>query len=462
MHAPLQKYSQNSLRMLGLLLLLLPACAKPTSGVIVPEHRADTVQKTTSQKLRQRCYSSTTDKDVNDPSGVKICVWRPTKAKDANPWTLSNDPRKFNISHTKAKDSSIQEVVSLDASVKFFAASSGALTPDQQTQAFNLIKNQCLPNINYFWSKHDINLKLNLVLNADRSSVDQELSVEYVALPASKTPGDLNYSFQIEQWSQIPQGQLVGVTSDECAKKAASGLPSEQDQVRSSCMKTLNQPFCLAMNKMIGHWLGAEDKTDLRCYDKVAVENELKKLDADPKKTDPISTDETTFTSFMGFLVNPQPTASTPAVTTPVADTKTDTPATTTPSGSTKKVNAADVQQSQFAVAAAAYDQGLKEAAVASVVADGTSDADSARPVPPKVDTPTPASVPDQSKDPSYEKWLTLKITKAELAEIFACDMTKAIKTPVPAETSTATTPRKPPVPQQQAQQQSQQQTAKK
>ncbi len=445
MRTQLKKSSLVAMRSLIILCSVLAACAKNTSTNLTPEHRADSNLKTSVQKMRQACYSQPQGRDrtVADNTGVQICTLRPVTNKDGSvtaTYKLSNDPRKFKIAQQKAKDGSLVEEITLNIGVDFDNAKS-PLQPADKAAVVELINEQCKPNILTYWSKSNIKLDLNMQSSVTGAPVDQTLALEYVPVKASASPGDgdLNYSFQIEQWSQIPDGQFLSASTDSCNKEAANGgLPHEKKQLRAKCMREkVNQPFCLSLNKMVGHWLGAVDHTDTQCPLPAVA----------PAAGTPTPTDEDDKPSIMTYVVNPPKVAS-------ATDNKTatDAPAATTPAATTPGVDdKAKTSQATIAVAmAAAFDQQTAADVAAGVAGDDpnvTPPKPAPQPTKPATDLPA-----DQSNDPSYAKWVNYKVSTDDIGLIFKCDMTKAEQKVPKDQDKEKKTPQKPkPVPQQPA-----------
>ncbi len=453
MRTPMQKYSQRGLGLSVLSLFIFVSCAKPGGEVLPTKHLVDTNKKTTSQKLRQQCYSQVVDRTVKDAKGVVICTYLVAGGADGITHKKIFPSRKFKILKQTMKDSSLQEKISIDASVEFISKS--PLPPLEQRKAVvAIIETQCLPNIRYFWSKSDVAIALSLKIGADKSLVDQTLSLDIESAPkqnktaqisATETanlegPSGLDYEIQIDQWAKGPK--LFTSATLECNKKAKEAIgvtDSEREEIRSDCLKLANQPFCLAVNKMIGHWLGAEDKTDLNCYKPAAVAEEKTPI-ATPATTPekPLATtplpatgtpaeptvDESSLNSFMSFPVNPIPTK--PAV---LLEKAKDESAPVSANKIAAEEEADENIMGHFAAVAALTDAKNMSSA---------SDADLTTPKT-KISANVPATaeeIIDQSKDPSYQPWLEYTIGKEDMLAIFNCDMSKPIPNKVPTVTN--------------------------
>ncbi len=424
--------SQQALRIS--LLIFLVACGKPNGEMILPEHKIDSNQKTTSQKLRQQCYSKVTDRTISDSGGVKICMMTSQGAGKAS-YKKSNLARKFKMSKQTLKDSSIQEKVTVNAGIEFVNPNIN-LSPTQKSDIKDMIVNQCLANLQYFWSKSDVSIALNLKV-ADGSSVDQTLTLDFQqpkAPQASSSPSslvntlsgsDLNYQLKIDEWAQ---GPVFNTQSTKDCNDKADALKDvtigQKEQFRSECMKETNQLFCLAVNKMLGHWLGAVDASDLNCPVQAAVNDS--KGSASPvaaptvatptTATPPVVVDESNLKSFMSLPVNPVSLA--------VSDVQTPVPAAAPAKDVPAPKTTVSTPVAPLAGAIISEDNSDYEMANLAALAAVTDEAVDAKT--PKLNPAVLAdTVADQSKDPSYVEWLKYTVTKDDLALIFNCDMTQ-------------------------------------
>ena len=434
--------SQKGLRISTALIFVLTACGKQNGDVLKPEHRLDSTQKTTGQKLRQQCYTNVADRTVNDKLGVKICTLLGSEDPNNPTYKKSDRPRKFKISKQTKKDNTVQEKIAITASVEFVKRTSD-LSNDQEKLIVSMIEKQCLANMQYFWSKADVALSLNLQVEAEKAKVDQVLTLNFksskvvgaVETSNVKTSSGLEYDLQIDEWARGPKFHTSPTL--ECNKAAADTkgvTDGEREQIRNDCLKLSNQPFCLSLNKMIGHWLGAEDQSDINCSTKTPAMTTLateKKPEiatpvaappVDPKEDKP-TVDESSLISFMSFLVNPVA-----ATLTEVKVEQIPVPEKAADAAATSEAGEAPVAK----IAEEDVDHAVANLAALAALTDANigSGADANLAVPPKPNVSpkvevAPEPVADQSKDPSYQAWLAYTVTKEDMLSIFNCDLTK-------------------------------------
>jgi len=407
------------------LLLMLVACGPKASDTSMPlEHRVTTDEKSTIQKMRAQCYAAMPAEPQvkSDAKRVKVCAQAPDKTYNSDPTN-----RKFTFSRKATKDKNPSPQISVDiaASVVF---PDQKLNTDQKKLIVDKINSQCLPNILTFWkTAADIDLTINnlkaFIADDGSASVDQSLYLTAMfasgdaSTQASGT--ELNASVEIAQW---PGGPVLQMTaSKDCNDKAskATGIGAK-DRVRNECAKLENQNFCLAVNKMIGHWLGAEDKTDLNCYDPPATTDK-----ATTKTPTPIDT-EAGKTSFMHVQTNPskdkaivpgsattpdaaktEDTTSKPQApkadpstpdTTSKPPTNPTSDATSNPTSNSKTPGKTDLTSEDFKTMAAAVDLETAASLASKISTD----------------------------DPSYRPWDPYVVSSEDLTAIFDCDPKKA------------------------------------
>jgi hypothetical protein len=449
MKTSVRKSIQIAARTSSVFLLFLNACAQSTSSNLNFAHKTDSTAHTTAQKMRQQCYAQLPQtRDVKDSKGVKICVaYADPSKRDSFTYKVSDRARKFTMSKIEDSGKKRAEKISLKASVEFVNKDM-SLTPAQKTEMVSQIQKQCIPNLRTFWNKSDIVLAIDLQAEADKSNVDQVLALDFVPdknSSTTQTSSAGNFELRIDEWGEGPKFNTN--TTTECndkASKAANVTEGEREQLRSDCLKLSNQPFCLGLNKLVGHWVGLEDKSDLRCYDEAtakAAADSQAKVDADQAKNklDPntSSTPTKPRVSFMSYPIDSLPLASDPkpALSTPVVDATGD---------STQNVAAASPDSSKLVTTAAVVETSdsvqnakLAELAFNADEAINTSD-DLVAPIkkaaPVKTSDPSDEVV-SQESDPSYESWTGLKISEQDVAQVFACDLSKKMKD-APAQTT--------------------------
>ncbi len=394
------QHFQMTFRISSLLLLLLNACGSQNSEPMSQAHQVDSAAKTAPQKLRQACISQVKDTTIHDRAGVSICTFNPAIADPTKQYSLMPLDRKMKLAHATAKNNVVIENVTITAGVSFFGKTTMPIDA-QKDMIVAAIHDDCYANMQYFWSKSDVLLDLQLARAVSGNTYDQTLSLEYsplsVATSHSPTADAIDFQLQIEEWGHGTIQFSTSVADCNDAAKASKKLPSGVEEDRSACRKKSNQQFCLAFNKMVGHWMGAVDKTDLHCYPSTAATTPAKAT-APP----PVSTDTTTpLASFMSFLVNP--VAAVP-VTAPVVTAPTKT--------------AEEIQKDLLD----------KVHLVDAITQPASTDDLTMAPNRTLTTTPTPIvdDVQDQSGDPSYEKWLGYEVTKDDLGTILKCDYTRA------------------------------------
>lgn len=472
MTAPYKKYLQKCLRTSSVLLLFLNACGQQGGQPMTQAHISDTGVKSNAQKLRQACMQQAQDGTIVNAGAVSICTFYPgSDAKDkngklGNQYKISTHDRKLKLSHTTANNT-INETISINAGMSFYGEKTMP-TPEEKKSILAVVESDCMPNMKYFWSRSNITLDLNFTIDANLSNADQVLSLHYappvystfmgppdlsasgtaqVALATGSSAPVLNdFELQIEEWGNgVNKLSTRTACSADVEEAMKSKLDSEKALLRSACRKQANQNFCLALNKMVGHWMGAVDRTDLNCFvpkiqpvatptDAIvqtpapvvdttsAAASDPNAASADDTVASPVAPaansvatpsliekNKLIYTSFMIFLVNPVP--STPLVTTdPVLNqtsnkTVSTTAVTTAPSGDDLIIANAAAQM----------------------------DADIAKKMPTQPGQPetTPIAAPtvqSQLTDPSFASWLTYHLSKDDVRDIFGCDYAVAEK----------------------------------
>ena len=418
------------------------ACAQQNNEAMVQAHLTTGDTKPVAQKLRQYCMSKVADGVVSEDGAVKICTFNPG-AKDL--YQKLSSTRKLKLSKATAKDGTIQETVSLNVAVRF-QEGADAPTLDQRAKIVSEMQSECLPNMQYFWSnKGDIYLDLKLNSTYDSSSVDQVLALDYAPIKVTpENPADAanfgDFEFQIESWGHGNINKFT--TSDSACNKAEAddkiSLPTQKDAARVKCHKNKNQNFCLALNKMVGHWMGIEDKTDINCYPTVAdtsatnlttptslnskaeaqLTNSQTPNTQDPDTQTPGSlfpaANQTSVAapkvlpSFMTYIVNPQLVPSNNKVTSSTEPKIKDAPATQAPTS---------------------QDQTLKNmSAEVDANIQGSLDSTNGLSQPAPLPQNDVHVVGNQSSDESYTEWLKYEVTKEDIAQVFKCNLPQAEK----------------------------------
>ncbi len=384
------------------LLSCLVSCGQKSDPTMTQLHQTDTDAKSNVQKAREQCYSSL-DPAALDKDGVgkvKICTEQKSTDKTANIFKILTGDRAYKLDHLEGNKLSI----AINAGVKFDDTS---LSGDAQADLIKKINDECMPNLKNFWNKYNISMDITFSPYNELAANDQILSLD---TSKDTTTKDKISGLRISEWPE--SSQFATSFTKDCQdkmKQASDKTPSQQIAIGQKCLLESNQKFCLAFNKMVGYWVGAEDLNDPTC---TGVE---KPVVVDPKKTA-----EENLGSFMSFPIidSAVPAFTDDATTTKVPPASPATPSATSdteaaPSDSTTGTQIAGIQVADSLESLAAdYD-------VANL--PGKT---------PPAPAPSPATPVDRdtTADPSYKPWLSYRVSPENLKSMFNCDPSAQVK----------------------------------
>jgi hypothetical protein len=368
----------------------LVSCGQKSGDVTAElKHQIDSGAKSDVEKARAQCFATIDPIAVLKKADGKNKFCSETLAKDSKPvFAFKGLDRSFKLARTS--DSKL--AVTINAGVKF---SDPSLNEDLQKKFIKNITDECMPNLENFWNKSNILVTLSLAPYSETDPVDQTLKLDLVG--ASDESLASKVGLQISEWpeSSIFSNKITPACQVERDKNTSDG-ESKKDTLARSCVKKQNQKFCLALNKMLGYWVGAEDLDDPKCE---GIENK------------PAVGQKPSFMSY-SILASNNLLEANDSLESVVPN------ALIPPEKPVEKVQAEDVSMPLVTGAVPSEDLNSTAQVFDALNSIGAK-------APPVPDVPAPQ---DTSADPSYQIWTNYNISPENLKSMFDCDFSAPIK----------------------------------